>query len=312
MGLVTRVRGVRERHPRLSPRSGLRRGPLLDIAKVRSHAEKAIADYDIRPPNPRLKTANFSGGNQQKIVLAREIERDPIGLLVGQPTAASTSAHRVHSQAPVALRDSGKGIPSVSVELDEVRALADRVVVMCGEPSWRAAADVQRAGARPLSWPACERQPDVEPIAALVEYALIPLLNLTAAFLVSGPRGAVESARTAQRRAIPRLRRARLRRGHRLHPVSTPPTSSSRARLRVAYQAGLFSIGAEGQPISAASALPSSASRSGGWSWWAALRSCSSRGGLRRRLGGDPGLSPGKRGSHIVITTIMFNFIASA
>jgi ABC-type uncharacterized transport system ATPase subunit len=45
-----------------------------------------IEKYDIRPPNPLLKTANFSGGNQQKVVLAREIERDPNILLVGQPT----------------------------------------------------------------------------------------------------------------------------------------------------------------------------------------------------------------------------------
>ncbi|MQT11943.1 ABC transporter ATP-binding protein [Segnochrobactrum spirostomi] len=109
------------------------RGPLLDIAKVRSHAEKGIADYDIRPPNPRLKTANFSGGNQQKIVLAREIERDPIVLLVGQPTrGVDIGAIEFIHKRLVALRDSGKGILLVSVELDEVRALADRVVVMCG------------------------------------------------------------------------------------------------------------------------------------------------------------------------------------
>ena len=48
--------------------------------------QKKMNDFDVRPPNPGLKAANFSGGNQQKIILAREMERDPQVLLVGQPT----------------------------------------------------------------------------------------------------------------------------------------------------------------------------------------------------------------------------------
>ena len=62
------------------------KGPMLDLDACRTDAKDKIEKYDIRPPNCRLKTANFSGGNQQKIVVAREIERDPALLVVGQPT----------------------------------------------------------------------------------------------------------------------------------------------------------------------------------------------------------------------------------
>jgi ABC-type uncharacterized transport systems, ATPase components len=62
------------------------KGPLLDLEAIRKDAMEKIEKYDIRPPNPRLKTANFSGGNQQKIVVAREFGRDPSMLIIGQPT----------------------------------------------------------------------------------------------------------------------------------------------------------------------------------------------------------------------------------
>jgi simple sugar transport system ATP-binding protein len=106
-------------------------GPLLDIGKARRAAEQAIATFDIRPPNPRLKTANFSGGNQQKIVLAREIGRDPDVLVVGQPTRGVDigAIEFIHNQL-VKLRDAGKAILLVSVELDEIRSLSDRILVM--------------------------------------------------------------------------------------------------------------------------------------------------------------------------------------
>ncbi len=106
-------------------------GPLLDIRAIRADAVKKIADYDIRPPNARLKTANFSGGNQQKIVIAREIDRDPAVLLVGQPTrGVDIGAIEAIHRRLVALRDAGKAILLVSVELDEIRALSDRILVM--------------------------------------------------------------------------------------------------------------------------------------------------------------------------------------
>ena len=63
-----------------------RAGPFLDRAAMRRHAARAMAGYDVRPPDRLLEAARFSGGNQQKIVLAREIAERPRLLLVGQPT----------------------------------------------------------------------------------------------------------------------------------------------------------------------------------------------------------------------------------
>ena len=98
---------------------------------IRDLAREGIERFDIRPPSCDLKTANFSGGNQQKIVIAREIERDPEVLLVGQPTrGVDIGAIEFIHQQIVALRDKGKAILLVSVELDEIQALSDRIVVM--------------------------------------------------------------------------------------------------------------------------------------------------------------------------------------
>jgi simple sugar transport system ATP-binding protein len=107
------------------------RGPFLDIEAIRKDAREKIAKYDIRPPNDRLKTANFSGGNQQKIVLAREIEKDPGVLIVGQPTrGVDVGAIEFIHRRLVDMRDQGKAVLLVSVELDEIRSLADRILVM--------------------------------------------------------------------------------------------------------------------------------------------------------------------------------------
>jgi ABC-type uncharacterized transport system ATPase subunit len=107
------------------------RGPLLDLDAIRKDAMEKIEKYDIRPPNPRLKTANFSGGNQQKIVVAREIERDPTALIIGQPTrGVDIGAIEFIHRRIIEMRDAGKAILLVSVELDEIRALSDRILVM--------------------------------------------------------------------------------------------------------------------------------------------------------------------------------------
>ncbi|MEQ8480651.1 MAG: ABC transporter ATP-binding protein [Hoeflea sp.] len=107
------------------------KGVLLNTDAIRSDAIEKIEKYDIRPPNPRLKTANFSGGNQQKIVLAREIERDPAVLVIGQPTrGVDVGAIEFIHKRIIEMRDAGKAVLLVSVELDEIRSLADRVLVM--------------------------------------------------------------------------------------------------------------------------------------------------------------------------------------
>jgi simple sugar transport system ATP-binding protein len=103
----------------------------LDRSAIRDLARASIERFDIRPPSCDLKTSNFSGGNQQKIVIAREMERDPEVLLVGQPTRGVDigAIEFIHNEI-VALRDRGKAILLVSVELDEIQALSDRIVVM--------------------------------------------------------------------------------------------------------------------------------------------------------------------------------------
>tara|TARA_R110002020_G_scaffold266265_4_gene481193 strand:- start:2195 stop:3727 length:1533 start_codon:yes stop_codon:yes gene_type:complete len=106
-------------------------GLFLNIDAIRRDAADKIEKYDIRPPNPRLKTANFSGGNQQKIVLAREMERDPKVLIIGQPTrGVDVGAIEFIHKRIIEMRDAGKAVLLVSVELDEIRSLADRVLVM--------------------------------------------------------------------------------------------------------------------------------------------------------------------------------------
>jgi len=103
----------------------------LDIGQARRAAQAHIEKFDIRPPHLDLKTANFSGGNQQKIVLAREMERNPDVLIVGQPTRGVDigAIEFIHNQI-IKMRDAGKAILLVSVELDEIRSLSDRILVM--------------------------------------------------------------------------------------------------------------------------------------------------------------------------------------
>ncbi|MYZ48695.1 ABC transporter ATP-binding protein [Propylenella binzhouense] len=108
-------------------------GWLMDRRAVEAKANQEIAQYDIRPPDCRLPAANFSGGNQQKIVLGRELERDPAVLVVGQPTrGVDIGAIEFIHRRLLDMRAAGKAILLVSVELDEIRALSDRILVMCG------------------------------------------------------------------------------------------------------------------------------------------------------------------------------------
>ncbi|MCY6382987.1 ABC transporter ATP-binding protein [Hoeflea prorocentri] len=106
-------------------------GPMLNLDAIRTHAAESAEKYDIRPPDVRLKTANFSGGNQQKIVLAREMERDPSVLVIGQPTrGVDVGAIEFIHKRIIEMRDAGKAVLLVSVELDEIRSLSDRILVM--------------------------------------------------------------------------------------------------------------------------------------------------------------------------------------
>jgi ABC-type uncharacterized transport system ATPase subunit len=113
--------------------SRFNRGVLTDRAAILAACEQKMADYDVRPPNPRQRLSAFSGGNQQKLVLAREIEADPRVLLIGQPTrGVDIGAIEFIHKKIVALRDAGKALLLVSVELDEILGLADRILVLNG------------------------------------------------------------------------------------------------------------------------------------------------------------------------------------
>ena len=104
---------------------------MMDNPALRHDTEEKMGRFDVRPPNPKLAAKSFSGGNQQKIVLAREIERNPDLLLIGQPTrGVDIGAIEFIHQQIVALRDQGKAILLVSVELEEILALSDRIAVM--------------------------------------------------------------------------------------------------------------------------------------------------------------------------------------
>jgi general nucleoside transport system ATP-binding protein len=109
----------------------LGKGFRLDRAAVIKRSAEEMKEFDVRPSDPLLKSAKFSGGNQQKIILAREIERDPDLLIVGQPTrGVDIGAIEFIHKRLIALRDQGKAILLVSVELDEIRSLSDRIIVM--------------------------------------------------------------------------------------------------------------------------------------------------------------------------------------
>ena len=104
---------------------------LMHRRRVVEASRRQMAEFDVRPADPLLRSDAFSGGNQQKIIVARELDRGPAVLLIGQPTrgldiGAIESIHR----RLILLRDRGMAILLVSVELDEIMALSDRILVM--------------------------------------------------------------------------------------------------------------------------------------------------------------------------------------
>ena len=104
---------------------------LMDNSAIVAATADGMGRFDVRPTLPDSHARNFSGGNQQKIVLAREIDRKPDLLVVGQPTrGVDIGAIEFIHQRIVDLRDEGAAVLLVSVELDEILSLSDRVLVM--------------------------------------------------------------------------------------------------------------------------------------------------------------------------------------
>jgi general nucleoside transport system ATP-binding protein len=107
------------------------RGLLRNDAAIRSAAEKSVADFDVRTRSAEARTGTLSGGNQQKVVIAREFGRDLKLLILDQPTRGLDvgSIEFIHRQT-IAKRDAGTAILLVSAELDEVLEISDRIAVM--------------------------------------------------------------------------------------------------------------------------------------------------------------------------------------
>jgi ABC-type uncharacterized transport system ATPase subunit len=108
-----------------------RKGVLVDRAGVRAFAEGRLGEFDVRPPDPRARARQLSGGNQQKVVVAREFTRDARLLIAAHPTrGVDLGAIEFIHQEIVRQRDQGRAVLLVSSELPELLALADRIVVL--------------------------------------------------------------------------------------------------------------------------------------------------------------------------------------
>ncbi|MEZ4666332.1 MAG: ABC transporter ATP-binding protein [Anaerolineae bacterium] len=106
---------------------------ILMMNAIRKSARAAISEFDIRTPNETLKVGTLSGGNAQKIVIARELERKPVVLIAAQPTRGLDvgATGFVHEQL-LKLRDAGVAVLLISADLDELLALSDRIAVLFG------------------------------------------------------------------------------------------------------------------------------------------------------------------------------------
>jgi simple sugar transport system ATP-binding protein len=107
------------------------RGSVVDSGKVRSYARESIQSFDIRTPSELTPANALSGGNQQKVIVAREMRFDPILLVASQPTrGVDVGATEFIYQQLVAARSRGKAVLLVSADLDEILSLSDRIGVI--------------------------------------------------------------------------------------------------------------------------------------------------------------------------------------
>ena len=115
-------------HPPYAGRFGF-----LNQRAIEAHARALIAAYDVRPASISVLAASYSGGNAQKLIVARELERKPDVLLAAQPTRGVDigAIEFIHKQI-VGARDAGLAVLLVSADLGEVMSLSDRILVICG------------------------------------------------------------------------------------------------------------------------------------------------------------------------------------
>jgi len=109
-------------------------GPLsvgMDYEQARAHAESIVEKYDVRVPNVDVEAGTLSGGNLQKLILGREIERDPSLLIANQPTRGlDVGATESIRQRLLEQRDADTGVLLISEKLDEVMEISDRIAVI--------------------------------------------------------------------------------------------------------------------------------------------------------------------------------------
>ncbi|MCK6471667.1 MAG: ABC transporter ATP-binding protein [Planctomycetes bacterium] len=114
-------------------RAALHRGPFLDHARIEAHAHERLGAFGVVPPDPRLPAGSLSGGNQQKVVAARELSGAPRAILACNPTRGLdiAAAAAVHERLRAAAA-SGAGVLLVSSDLDEILLLSDSIAVLYG------------------------------------------------------------------------------------------------------------------------------------------------------------------------------------
>jgi len=115
----------KQARPPFSPRG------VLDADAIRANGDRLAKEFDVRPPNARAIVGNLSGGNQQKVVLGRELSEQPKLIVISQPTRGLDIGSTEYVwERLLEQRARGCGVLLISSELDEIRALSDRIAVM--------------------------------------------------------------------------------------------------------------------------------------------------------------------------------------
>ena len=113
------------------PAGNYNRGGLLDWQKVKKHARALLEEYDVRPPNPDILATSLSGGNQQKVVLARELSRSPRVLVADNPTwGLDVGAIDYVHRRLLEVKATGAAVLLLSLDLEELIKLSDRLIVL--------------------------------------------------------------------------------------------------------------------------------------------------------------------------------------
>jgi ABC-type uncharacterized transport system ATPase subunit len=106
---------------------------VLNLDEIREHARGLIEENDLRPPDPAAEASHLSGGNQQKLIVAREFDGEPALLVAAQPTrGVDIGAIEFVHESLIRMRDQGAAVLLISAELSEIMTLSDRIAVMYG------------------------------------------------------------------------------------------------------------------------------------------------------------------------------------